>query len=67
MTTTLQNVFTESSKGFERKPFRVLLIIQNNLSFKNSHESLLSEHEGRIHCEIFLSEHFMKYSFRVIS
>ena len=23
--------------------------------------------KGRIHCEIFLSEHFMKYSFRVIS
>ena len=23
--------------------------------------------KGKIHCEIFLSEHFMKYSFRVIS
>ena len=23
--------------------------------------------KGRIRCEIFLSEHFMKYSFRVIS
>ena len=23
--------------------------------------------KGRIHCEIFLSEHFMEYSFRVIS
>ena len=23
--------------------------------------------KGRIHCEIFLSRHFMKYSFRVIS
>ena len=23
--------------------------------------------KGRIHCEIFLSEHFIKYSFRVIS
>ena len=40
---TLNFKFTESSKGFERKPFRVLLIIMNNWFFKNTHESLLSE------------------------
>ena len=35
--------YTESSKGFERKPFRVLLILKNHRSFKNSRESLLSK------------------------
>ena len=40
---TLNFKFTESSKGFERKPFTVLLIIKNHWSFKNTRESLLSE------------------------
>ena len=35
--------YTESSKGFERKPFTVLLIIKNHWSFKNTRQSLLSE------------------------
>ena len=35
----------------------------NNLINKVHEKSL----KGRIHCEIFLSRHFMKYSFRVIS
>ena len=40
---TLNLKFTEISKSFERKPFRVLLIIKNNWFFKNTHERVLSE------------------------
>ena len=34
---------TDNSKAFERKLFRVFLIIKGNCFFKNNHESLLSE------------------------
>ena len=44
---------------------KVFLEISQNLQ-KNTY-ARISSLKGRIHCEIFLSEHFMKYSFRVIS
>ena len=54
--------YTESSKGFERKPFRVLLIIKNHWSFKNIHESLLSE-PLRV---AFIKNHHLKISLRYV-
>ena len=54
--------YTESSKGFERKPFRVLLIIKNHWSFKNIHESLLSE-PLRV---AFIKNHCLKISLRYV-
>ena len=59
---TLNFKFTESSKGFERKPFRVLLIIMNHRSFKNTHESLLSE-PLRV---AFIKNHRLKISLRYV-
>ena len=53
---------TEKSKCFERKPFRVLLIIKNHWSFKNTHESLLSE-PLRV---AFIKNHRLKISLRYV-
>ena len=51
---------TESSKGFERKPFRVLRMIKNHWSFKNTPESLLSEPLQ----VAFIKNHRLKISLR---
>ena len=52
----------KSSEGFERKSFRVLLIIKNHWSFKNTHESLLSE-PLRV---AFIKNHSLKISLRYV-
>ena len=54
--------YTESSKGFERKLLRVFLIIKNHGSFKNSHESLLSEPL----LVAFIKNHRLKISLRYV-
>ena len=56
------SAYTESSKGFERKPFRVLLTIKNHRSFKTTHESLLSE-PLRV---VFIKNHSLKISLRYV-
>ena len=41
--------------------------LYSTANFKFSFNVSLCEIKGRIHSEIFLSEHFMKYNFRLIS
>ena len=59
---TIQCYYTESSKAFERKPFRVLRIIKNHWSFKNTHKSLLSEPLQ----VAFIKNHRLKTSLRYV-
>ena len=44
-----------------------IVLLPFSMNFKSNFGFNFSTVKGRIQCEIFLSEHFMKYSFRVIS
>ena len=60
------DIFTASYKEMTFTVIPFIWLSANHLnSFIESFSSELIK--GRIHCEIFLSEHFMKYSFRGIS